>query len=417
MVVAYDVNGGSHTLKTLLTNARIIDGAGTCLDRGWIMISGRHIIATGEGEPPRVEGSSAVLRDLAGATVLPGLIDCHVHLSLDGSADPMGVAAGMPDPVVMLHLAANAVRTLQSGFTTVRDLGGKNYTDVYLRDGIDSGLASGPRLVCAGRMICITGGHGWQMGHQADGPDSVRQAVRTQVRAGVDVIKFMATGGVLTRGGVPGIPQLTLEELKAGVEEAHKASRRTAAHCQGLEGAKNAVLAGIDSIEHGVGLDDDLIELMVHNRVFLVPTLSAPTNILAGGILAGIPDEYVRKTERVKDDHLASLSLARKAGVKIAMGTDAGTPFNLHGRNAGELVLMVEHGFSPMEALVSATGAAAELLDLRGKVGTISKNAQADLLIVDGNPLEDISILTDPKRILTVVKGGVPVTGALEPGA
>ena len=256
-------------------------------------------------------------------------------------------------------------------------------------------------------MICITGGHGWQVGCEADGPDEVRRAARKQIKAGVDCVKFMATGGVLTKGGRPGVPQLQLEELKAGIEEAHKVSLRTAAHSQGPEGSRNAVLAGIDSIEHGVALSEETIEEMVKRNVFLVPTFSAPVNIMAKGEEAGIPKEFVEKTKRVEDEHIRSVFRAKKAGVKIAMGTDAGTPFNQHGENPSELVYMTDFGFSAEEALLSATSTAAELLGLEGRIGTIAVGKLADLLIVEGNPLEDIRVLTDPGRIVAVFKEGL----------
>jgi imidazolonepropionase-like amidohydrolase len=258
-------------------------------------------------------------------------------------------------------------------------------------------------------MICITGGHGWQVSYQADGPDEVRKAVRAQIKEGVDLVKFMATGGVLTRGGRPGIPQLNPEELKAGIEEAHKIPLKTAAHSQSLQGSRNAVQAGIDSIEHGVSLDEEIIEEMIKRHVFLVPTLSAPINIMKKGVEAGIPEEYVEKTKKVNADHRQALSKARKAGVRIAMGTDAGTPFNQHGENAFELVYLVENGFTPHEAIVSATSKAAELLGLQDRLGSLMPEKEADILVVEGNPLEDISVLTDPRRIRDVYKGGEPV--------
>jgi len=226
----------------------------------------------------------------------------------------------------------------------------------------------------------------------------------------------MATGGVMPPGVEPGAAQFTLEELKAGVDAAHKAFRKTAAHAQGREGIRNAVLAGIDSIEHGIYLDDEIIELMLAKGIFLVPTLSAPINILAQGEKAGIPDHIVEKTRRVADTHFKSLIRAKEAGVKIAMGTDAGTPFNHHGRNASELRYFVENGFSAGEALISATSMAAELLGLQDSVGSISPNKSADLLILQGNPLEDVSILSDPQNIWAVYKSGVIVAGMEKKG-
>ena len=398
-------------MKRFFRNCRIIDGTGGVIEKGWLLIEDNLISGVGSMEqvPGHVgtETSAEGTEDMSGKTILPGLIDCHVHLALDGSPDPMSKIAGMTDPLATLHMAKHGEATLRGGVTTVRDLGSKNFIDLQVRDAVNSGLVKGPRMLCAGQMICITGGHGWQVGCEADGPDEVRRAARKQIKAGVDCVKFMATGGVLTKGGRPGVPQLQLEELKAGIEEAHKVSLRTAAHSQGPEGSKNAVLAGIDSIEHGVALSEETIEEMVKRNVFLVPTFSAPVNIMAKGEEAGIPKEFVEKTKRVEDEHIRSVFRAKKAGVKIAMGTDAGTPFNQHGENPSELVYMTDFGFSAEEALLSATSTAAELLGLEGRIGTIAVGKLADLLIVEGNPLEDIRVLTDPGRIVAVFKEGL----------
>jgi imidazolonepropionase-like amidohydrolase len=221
----------------------------------------------------------------------------------------------------------------------------------------------------------------------------------------------MATGGVLTKGGRPGVPQLDPDELKAGIEEAHKIPIKACAHSQSLAGTRNAVAAGIDSIEHGVSLDEAVIEDMLARGVFLVPTLSAPHNIMRRAEAAGIPQEYVEKTRRVNEDHLAALTLAHEAGVRIAMGTDAGTPFNRHGENANEMIFLVENGFSAGEAIVCATSRAAELLGIQDEVGSLSAGKRADLLIVDGNPLDDIRLFADSDKIRAVFKDGIKVAG------
>ncbi|MBN2122839.1 MAG: amidohydrolase family protein, partial [Deltaproteobacteria bacterium] len=316
-----------------------------------------------------------------------------------------------PDPAVTLQTAHHARLTLEAGITTVRDVGSKNFIDIHVRDAVKTGLIPGPEIFCAGQMICITGGHGHPLGCVADGPDEVRRAARKQVAAGVDWVKFMATGGVLSKGGKPGIPQLTLDELRAGIEEAHKLGPKTCAHSQGLEGTRNAVFAGIDSIEHGVSLDDEIIEEMVKRGVFLVPTFSAPANILTKGTEFGIPAEFVVKTKRLAEAHAAGVARAREAGVKIVMGTDAGTPFNYHGENASELVHLVEYGFSPHEAIICSTSRAAQLLGVEDTLGAILPGLRADLLIVKGNPLEDISMLADKERIWAVYQNGRVVKG------
>jgi imidazolonepropionase-like amidohydrolase len=401
-------------MKKLFKDCRIIDGAGGVIEKGWILVEGNRISGFGPMKqiPSDIEKSvdAEDMEEMSGKTVLPGLIDCHVHLALDGSPDPMSRIISTKDPMATLQTVSHGEATLRAGITTVRDLGSKNFIDTQVRDAVNAGLVQGPRMLCAGQMICITGGHGWQVGCEADGPEGVKRATRKQIKAGVDWVKFMATGGVLTKGGRPGVPQLDRDELEAGIGEAHKVSLKTAAHSQGAEGARNAVLAGIDSIEHGVALSDETIQEMIKRNVFLVPTFSAPVNIVAKGTDAGIPEEFVEKTRRVQDEHIRSILRAKEAGVKIAMGTDAGTPFNLHGENARELSHMTDFGFTVKEAIVSATSRAAELLGLEETIGTIAPRKLADLIVVEGNPLEDIRVLTDPGRILTVFKEGREVS-------
>ncbi|MFN2364438.1 MAG: amidohydrolase family protein, partial [Halarsenatibacteraceae bacterium] len=236
-----------------------------------------------------------------------------------------------------------------------------------------------------------------------DSPAEARKAAREQLKAGVDFIKIMATGGVMTEGVEPGAPQLTEVEMAAAIAEAHKSGRKTAAHAQGTEGIKNALKAGIDTIEHGVFLDDETIELMLKNDVYLVPTLSAVQSIVEEGVEAGIPEFAVRKSETVLDSHIRSFQRARKAGVKIDMGTDAGTPLNFHGANLSELELMVEHGMKPLEAIKAATLTGAEMIGLADELGSLEAGKDAHLLVVDGNPDKDIK---DIHNIYQVYKNG-----------
>ena len=277
---------------------------------------------------------------------------------------------------------------------------------MHLRGALEKGLITGPHYYCSGQMICITGGHSAAIGITADGPDGLRRAVRVQAGRGVDWVKFMATGGVLTRGGTPGMPHFNPDELKAGIEEAHKLKLKTAAHSQSLEGSRNAVRAGIDSLEHGIGLDEELVDEMAARGTFLIPTFCAPANIIKYGREAGIPAEYVEKTRRLLDEHTTGFQRAVRAGVRIALGTDAGTPFNHHGKNALELVLMAQNGLTPHQAICSAASGAAELLGIEDLAGGLSAGRTADFLVVDGNPLDDLSILGDPTRIEAVFISG-----------
>lgn len=400
----------------LLKNAHIFDGLEPTLKKGWLLLRGDRIASLGWGNPPSPPDGEASgifnVKDLNGKTVMPGLIDCHVHLGHDASADPHKTLLADPDPLTAIKTAVNAGRTLTAGITTVRDMGSVNDVSLCVRDAVNTGVIPGPRILASGRMICMTGGHGWEIGWEVDGPHDIRKAVREHVKKGVDLLKFMATGGVLTPGVEPGATQLTLEELSAGVSEAHRAGRTTAAHAQGREGILWAVTAGIDSVEHGIGLDDALIDKMLLKGTYLVPTLSAPYNILKNGKKAAIPSFIIEKTERVVSEHIKSLKKARKRGVPIAMGTDAGTPFNRHGKNAEELIFMVQHGFSAADALFSATSIAAKLLKLEHDIGAIRQDMKADLVVLDGNPLSDISILSDPTKIKAVFKSGKEMKAA-----
>jgi imidazolonepropionase-like amidohydrolase len=390
-------------MKTIFRNGQIFDGRGRFFS-GYIVVEGERIAKVGRGSGPSGSKGTAET-DLQGHTLLPGIIDCHVHLFLDGSPDPTQTLAHEADAILILKSAANALHTLLSGITTVRDLGARNQGNIHLRNAINLGIVPGPRILACGEPVCMTGGHGWPMGREADGEYEVRKAVREQLKAGADVVKLMATGGVMTPGVQAGAVQLGYEELRAGVEEAHNAGRLTASHVQGKQGLKNALKAGVDSIEHGIFLDDETIEILVLQKIFLVPTLSAPHNIIKNGIAKGIPAWAIEKTEQVADAHMASARKALQGGVNMAMGTDAGTPFNLHGDNLQELELLVEIGMSPGQALTAATRTAAQVLGLEKEIGTIEEGKLADVIVVDGNPLNDIKVL-QKNNIVAIMKGG-----------
>jgi imidazolonepropionase-like amidohydrolase len=387
--------------RTLLRNARLLDGTGAPPRAGVdVVLEGQRIVSVGAA------GGEAEVIELQGRTLMPGLIDCHVHLTFSGEPQEVERAATVPVPDLAWTAAANARATLEAGVTTVRDVGARAAVAIRLREAIAAGRVPGPRMRAAGTIICMTGGHGWLIGREADGPDDVRRAVREQLKAGADCIKFTATGGGMTPGVDPRASSFTEAELAAGVDEAHKAFRRAIAHAQGNAGIKTAVRAGIDSVEHGVYLDDEVIEEMRRRGTYLVPTLVAPAMIARHGTSAGIPEYVVTKASAVLDVHRESFRKAVRAGVRIAMGTDAGTPFNRHGANAQELVLMVEGGLSPADTIVAATRSAAELLDLLDVTGTVEPGKAADLLIVDGDPLADIRILGDRERLAGILKDG-----------
>lgn len=345
--------------------------------------------------------------DCTGLFIIPGLIDCHVHLS--GSGDPQELNAARTTSLAQRAWKAEgyARSTLEAGITTVRDLGAADRLNVDMARAVEAGLIDGPRMLAAGLGVTMTGGHGHGfLATEADGPDAVRKAVREQLRAGATAIKLFASGGVMTPGVDPRSPSFTEEEMRAGVEEAHKAFRVVGAHAQATDGIKNAIRAGVDSIEHGVWLDDEAIELMLDRGTYLVATLTAPFQIAHCGLEAGIPAYMVDKGWQVLDSHEQSFRAALKAGVNIAMGTDQGTPVNRPGENAQEIVRMVQLGMSPSAALMAATAWASDLLQISDEVGRIQPGLAADLVILGRDPIEDITVLTDPSAIRAVIQAG-----------
>jgi imidazolonepropionase-like amidohydrolase len=392
------------SVDILFDNCRIIDGKGGVIEQGFAAVKQNRIHAVGSERTPKPQANAVI--DLKGNTLLPGIIDSHVHLALSAEADPMASFTRDSDFIVAYKAQKNAHQTLLAGITTVRDLGSTRDIAIHLKNAVASGIVPGPRILSSGKCVCMTGGHGWTMGREADGEAEVRKAVREQLKAGADVIKLMATGGVMTMGVEAGAPQYSFEELRAGVEEAHKGGRKVSSHVQGAVGLRNALKAGIDSIEHGIFIDEETIAMFLERSAYLIPTLSAPHNILKNGTASGIPAYVIEKTERVADANVESAKMAFTKGVTIVMGTDAGTPFNFHGANMKELELLCGVGLSPMNAIISATSTAARLLGLEREVGAVETDKLADLIVVRGNPLDDITLLQQQDRILAIMKGG-----------
>jgi imidazolonepropionase-like amidohydrolase len=384
----------------ILNNLRLIDGTGRVWERAAIRVEGDRIAAVTEAVVPPADEE---ILDLRGKTAMPGLINCHTHLCLDGSPDPMTAWKQRSLTENVLVAAQHAEATLQAGVTTVRDLGGWDGVDLGLKKAVHDGLVLGPRMLVSGKLLCMTGGHGHWMGREVDGPDEVRKGAREQLKAGADVIKVMATGGVMTAGVEPGSAQLTYEELRAAIEEAEKAGKLTATHAIGNAGIKNAIQAGIDSVEHGCYQDDETIDRMSERGTFFVPTLAAAYHIIERGVKSGIPAFMIEKTKRVSDAHLESFRRAREASVRIAAGNDGGTPFNQAGNLVSELERMVEAGMSPAEALAAAHRVAAELLRLSDQIGTVEPGKLADLVVLDADPLADISAV---RQVHMVIKAG-----------
>ncbi len=393
-------------------NVLVVDGGGGTVSRATVLVRGDRITAVGDAKQiltPR----GAVRIDGRGLTLLPGLMDCHVHLCLCGDADVVQTIQQDDPSLTLLKAARYARQTLEAGFTTVRDVGFRDHAIFQLKQAIANGLLPGPRIAAAGRVICMPNGHARFIGQEADGPDAVVAAVQAQLDAGAEVVKFIASGGVLTSGTSPDSAQMTLEELAAGMAAARRAGRRVAAHAHSAQGMKNAIRAGAHSIEHATLMDEEAAGLMKARGVYMVPTLSALATTAGCGLACGVPEAAVAKATAMVSRHKTSFKLARRAGIPIAMGTDAGTPFNYHGENAQELERMVALGMTPMEAIVSAAAAAARLIGIDDQAGTIEPGKLADLVLVKGNPLSRITLLQDRARIVGVMQAGKWVAGPL----
>jgi imidazolonepropionase-like amidohydrolase len=386
-----------------LVGGKLIDGTGGALREDVVVvIEGDRIGSVGLADATTVPTGAEVI-DVAGKTVMPGLINCHAHLCLDGSPDPVAALKQRSFTESVLIAAKHAAATLRAGVTTVRDLGGWEGIDLGLKKAINDGLIPGPRMLVSGKLLCMTGGTAHLIGREVDGPDEARKGAREQLKAGVDVIKVMATGGVMTPGTDPGSVQLTFEELRAAVEEAKKAGKLTAAHAYGATGIKNAIRAGSDSIEHGFFLDAEAIDMMLERGTVLVPTFAPLYEIIERGPEFSIPAPVIGKAQRASDAHLDSFRRAREAGVRIAAGNDGGTPFNPADNLAGELQRMVAAGMTPVEALAAAHSTAAELLRMSEQIGTVEPGKLADLVVLDADPQADISAV---RQVHMVIKAG-----------
>lgn len=392
------------TTSFMIRNVTLLDGTGraSVADQA-VVVDGRRIAWVGPADQAPAVADQAIV-DGTGHTLLPGLINCHVHLCNDGAPDLFAQVLEDSVPIATLRGARGALLTLESGVTTVRDCGAASGIAIELAKAIEQGFIPGPRVKAAGRVITMTGGHGHFIGREADGPDAIRRATRAEIKEGAHFIKVMSTGGVLTPGVTPTQTALLPEELDVVAQEAHNAGRRVATHAIGNAGIKNALRAGIDSIEHGFYLDDEALDLAVAKGAFLVPTLLAISQITANGIAGGIPDWVVGKAAHEAGKQRESFKAAVDSGMKIAAGTDAGTPFNRHEDIALEMGLMVEYGLSPMQAILAATRNAAENLDVLDSVGTVEVGKLADLILVAGDPTQDIGAM---RQVAFVAREGV----------
>ena len=395
----------------LIKNINLIDGTGSAIQQNVdVIIQDHRFKAIGQN----LNHANHEIIDGTDKYLLPGMIDSHVHIVEE--MRPLADKLATPFSYTFYRAIDHLKRTVDCGITTVRDALG---ADQGIKEAVQNGLILGPRMQISVNALTITGGHGDKLTKSGitmpsfiedypglptgicDGVEEVRKKVREMLRAGADVIKVHATGGVTSPTDHPDFTQFSIEELKVMVEEAQfRGNRKVMAHAQGLQGVKNCIAAGIHSIEHGIYLDDEAIEKMKAQGTFLVPTLLAPVSVIEFADELGMSESSVKKSKEVLEAHTTSFTKAVNAGVKIAMGTDAGV-FK-HGTNLRELELMVEYGMTPMQAIVASTKTAAECLGYDNEIGTIETDKKADFIIVEDNPLDHIGILKNPDNIKIV---------------
>lgn len=370
------------------------DAAGSCIENFAMLVENEKILwVKPQAEADLSEADQIV--DLKDAYVVPGFIDCHVHFlgsSSHGGGDYTNENREIAN--VVCEGVAHAQQLLKAGVVACRDLGAYRGYVLGIRDAINKGLFLGPRILACGYAICSTGGHGYEISYEVDGADEMLHAVRQVVKDGADVVKLMVSGGVNSPGPEPGPCELTYEEIKTGIETAHNWGRKVSVHTHGNTAIRRCVEAGVDSIEHGVFMTEDIMDMMVERGTFLVPTLCAPYYAVNEGIKQEPNNPDHKKSRDVLQRHRDVLKRCSEKGVKIAMGTDAGCPFNPYEAAAHEMVLMVMAGLTPKQALDAATKGGAELLDLKD-LGSLEAGKTASFVCLKGNPLEKIDYVDE----------------------
>jgi imidazolonepropionase-like amidohydrolase len=395
-------------VTTVIHAAHLLDvKTGRTIDGPTIVVQGDKILSVAASKPENLPGN-AIEINLPKATLLPGLIDAHTHLTSEPNFGYQQLGISVPKEALIG--AKNARVTLEAGFTTVRNVGAHGFTDIALRDAINEGLIPGPRILASGPPLSIAGGHcdqnllpyEWhaQSDGAADGVEAVQHKVRENIKYGADLIKVCATGGVLSKGDDPRASQYTLEELKAIVADAHRLGRKVAAHAHGAQGIAWAAEAGVDSVEHGSYIDDEGIRIMKAHGTYLVPTQYLADWMKENAARIGLPPMYAEKMKTVTAVNRENVTKAIRAGVKIAFGTDAAV--YPHGLNAHEFAVYVQMGMTPLEAIRTATLNAADLLGLK-LIGSLEAGNFADIIAVNGDPTKDITLLQNPAFVM---KGG-----------
>ncbi|MGH2368512.1 MAG: amidohydrolase family protein [Chloroflexota bacterium] len=401
----------------LIRNAVLWDGTGAPPQRGVALRTQREQVAwIGPDEQAPATEADEVVIDAAGRWLLPGLIDLHVHLTFDPQqGDVQQYTSTVPIPEQALLGARHARLMLEAGFTAARDLGAIGYANVAVKRAIDAGWIPGPRLATCGWFLTVPGGHfdppfrpevQVPTPHIISGPNEARRAVREQVKHGADWIKLLATGGVLTGGTALGASLWEDDELHAAVAMARRLGKPVAAHCHGAEGIFAAAQAGVTTIEHGTMGDGAAAETMARQGTVLVPTFCAAAGVVREARAGRLPPAVAAQAQAIEPGHAAAFRAALDAGVTIACGTDTGVPGTLFGENAQELTHLVAHGLTPAQALLAATRDAAAVLDWSDRLGTLAPGKLADYIVLDADPLVDVSALADQSRLHLVVKDG-----------
>ena len=397
-------NQPAEPATTVIHAGHLLDvKTGKTLDNVFVVIKGDRIASVSAGGAAPKGGT---VIELPNATLLPGLIDAHTHLTFDPNFGYQELGVSIAKEALVG--AKNARVTLEAGFTTVRNVGARGYTDIALRDAINEGMVPGPHIIASGPALSITGGHcdqnllpyEWHASSDgaADGIEGVQHKVREIIKYGADVIKICATGGVLSKGDDPQASQYTLEEMKAIVADAHRLGRKVAAHAHGAQGIAWAAEAGVDSIEHGSYIDDNAIKIMKEHGTYLVPTQYLGDWMRENATRIGLPAMYAEKMKTVTAAMRQNVGKAFQAGVKVAFGTDAAV--YPHGLNAHEFAVYVKLGMTPLQAIQTATVNAADLLGWSDRIGTLEQGKFADIVAVNGDPLKDVTVLQSPVFVM-----------------
>jgi imidazolonepropionase-like amidohydrolase len=390
-------------MKLVIRNGMVIDGTGNPPEKGDLVLIDGNIADVGPGIGRSAKGFDQVI-EADGKYLLPGFINCHAHLSLNASPHPMNDMVKTDSYTLTIHGVLVAEKMLRAGVTTVRDMGSKHFEVIAVRDAINSGMIPGPNILAPGQALLMTGGH--FSGREVDGVDACLAGARAQIRAGADFIKVMATGGLGKPDEIPGAQELTYEELKACFDVAKMTGKTSAAHAHGLEGIRDIIRAGVSSVEHGTMMDEEAMDMMIERGTFLVPTFAPYWLMVEHGKEKGVPDYLIRSSEWVMEEKMPRFKEAVEKGVPIAFGTDGGSPINPHENLEVECRCLMEGGMTPMHVISCLTRDSAALLRLGDQLGTLERGKRADIVFLEGDPLEDMGQVS---KVVGVIKDGWPI--------